>query len=148
MLNPKTVNSAMFKLTRRLSRTTSLEQQTLIGKIHRYLSNNEYRVINVDADRIKFDDGGMKYMSRSKAFSRFDSGYFEITTANNASTVKFIYQIDLLFPLIGLVFMSIMMLSNGVLIGPLFFLAFFLIILTAQFFAQKKAAGILLNELI
>jgi hypothetical protein len=137
-----------MKLRFKITRSTSLSPPALTGKIVSRLDYGNYRVVNVTAHVVEFNDPPWKLMERTKAMKRLDGGQFEIRVSDTQILIIFNYYVSLTAPIFMFIGLSAFLIYQGEYYGILFFLAFYLVALPIQIIMQRGAANDMLNSIL
>jgi hypothetical protein len=136
-----------LKIEYHISKTTSLPTQAIIERIRFQLNEKEYRLMGETNQSVRFDINQWALRWNYKP-TRLDGGEFEISTADNCTTVSLSYYSDLLTPLIMYIAMIAFLLINKAYEGILFFGAFYLITGIIHLVTSKIKAKELLNDIL
>jgi len=137
-----------MKLKFKISRATNLNPQIVIDRITKKLDNDNYRILNVTDDTVEFDESPWKIMWNFQAARRLDGGKFEIHESDNLFSITFSYYRSLIAPVVILIAISVGLIIEEQYYAPLFFLAFYVIILGFNMITLRGVAEEMLDEIV
>ena len=136
-----------MKLRFHISRTVKLEPQIINGLILLKLKDNGYRVQDVTTKSIAFDDNPWRPRWNFENVRRLDGGKFEIDPSGDSVTITLSYYISLTVPILILAMISVGAMINEDYYAPLFFLLFYIIVISIRAIISKDVANSILDEM-